>query len=69
MDRPTDEHGIPPKLLFCEFEAIGFKLVEYVPKPEFAGYYAQFEAIGPRPEPGAIIPCGEQGQKQGTAPS
>jgi ubiquinone/menaquinone biosynthesis C-methylase UbiE len=69
IDRPTDEHGIPPRLLFCEFEAVGFQLVEFVPKPEFAGYYAQFEAVGPRPEPVAITPCGEQGQKQGTAPS
>jgi ubiquinone/menaquinone biosynthesis C-methylase UbiE len=68
IDRPTDEHGIPPKLLFCEFEAIGFSLVEFVRMPELASYYAQFEAIGSRPEPQAIDPCGEQGQKQGTAP-
>lgn len=68
MDRPTDEHGTPPELLFCEFEAVGFRLVEYVPKPEFAGYYAQFEAVGPRPAPQDIIPCGEQGRKQGNAP-
>ena len=25
-DRPTDQHGIPPKLLFCEFEALGYRL-------------------------------------------
>jgi ubiquinone/menaquinone biosynthesis C-methylase UbiE len=68
LDRPTDEHGIPPKLLFCEFEAVGFRLVEFVRKPELASYYAQFEAVGPRPQPSAIIPCAEQGQEQGTAP-
>jgi cyclopropane fatty-acyl-phospholipid synthase-like methyltransferase len=68
VDRPTDEHGIPPQLLFCEFEAVGFRLVEFVRKPELAGYYAQFEATGPLPEPEAITPCGEQGQQQGTAP-
>ncbi len=68
IDRPTDEHGIPPRLLFCEFEAVGFRLVEFVPNPEFAGYYAQFEAVGPRPEPQSINPCGEQGQNQGTTP-
>jgi ubiquinone/menaquinone biosynthesis C-methylase UbiE len=68
VDRPADEHGIAPQLLFCEFQAVGFRLVEFVRKPELAGYYAQFEAVGPRPEPGAIIPCGEQGQNKGSAP-
>jgi hypothetical protein len=68
VDRPTDDHGIPPQLLFCEFAAVGFELVEFVRMPELGSYYAQFEAIGPRPEPEAIIPCGEQGQKQGSAP-
>jgi len=68
IDRPTDEHGIAPQLLFCEFEAVGFRLAEFVRKPELAGYYAQFEAVGPRPQPDAITPCGEQGQKMGTAP-
>ena len=68
IDRPTDEHGIAPQLLFCEFEAVGFRLAEFVRKPELAGYYAQFEAVGPRPQPHAITPCGEQGQNMGTAP-
>jgi ubiquinone/menaquinone biosynthesis C-methylase UbiE len=68
VDRPTDEHGIPPQLLFCEFAAVGFKLVEFVRKPELAGYYAQFEAVGDRPAPPDIIPCGEQGQNKGNAP-
>ncbi|MEN9683568.1 MAG: hypothetical protein RLZZ427_1319 [Pseudomonadota bacterium] len=57
VDRPTDQHGIPPALLFCEFQAVGFRLVEFVRKPELNGYYAQFEASGPRPEPAAIKPC------------
>lgn len=56
-DRPTDQHGIEPKLLFCEFAAVGFRLTEFVRKPEIAGYFAQFEAAGPRPEPGEIEPC------------
>lgn len=56
-DRPTDQHGIPPELLFCEFKALGFRLVEFVRKPELKGYYAQFEAAGPRPLPEAIKPC------------
>ena len=57
-DRPTDQHGIPPLLLQCEFEAVGFRLVEFVRKPEILGYYAQFEKDrGARPEPANILPC------------
>jgi len=62
VDRPTDQHGIPPKLLFCEFDHVGFRLVEFVRKPELAGYYAQFEAVGDRPEPYEIEPCRQPGE-------
>lgn len=57
VDRPTDQHGIPPALLMCEFEAVGFRLTQFHRKPEIAGYYAQFEASGIRPEPSQIVPC------------
>lgn len=57
VDRPTDQHGISPQLLFCEFSQVGFRIVEFVRKPELAGYYAQFEATGQRPAPGDIVPC------------
>ena len=66
IDRPTGEHGIPPGLLFCEFGAVGFRLVEFVRKPELRGYYAQFEAVGERPAPGAIKPCRTANGKTGT---
>jgi len=56
-DRPTDRHGIAPALLFCEFAAVGFRLTEFVRKPELQGYYAQFEAVGARPAPADIKPC------------
>lgn len=69
VDRPADQHGISPQLLFCEFEAVGFRLVEFVRKPELAGYYAQFEAVGLRPEPVDIKPCGAQGPNQDKTPS
>lgn len=61
VDRPTDKHGINPRLLFCEFGQVGFRLVEFVRKPQLAGYYAQFEAVGERPEPGDIKPCRQGG--------
>jgi ubiquinone/menaquinone biosynthesis C-methylase UbiE len=56
-DRPTDQHGIPPKQLFCEFDHVGFRLAEFVRKPELGSYYARFEAVGQRPEPSKIEPC------------
>ncbi len=62
VDRPTDQHGIAPQLLFCEFAAMGFRLVDFDLKPEIAGYYAQFEAVGARPEPQDIEPCGQPGE-------
>ncbi|MEN7536381.1 class I SAM-dependent methyltransferase [Aurantiacibacter flavus] len=57
VDRPIDQHGISPQLLFCEFARVGYRLTEFVRKPEIAGYYAEFEAVGERPEPSAIEPC------------
>ena len=67
VDRPADQHGLRPQLLFCEFQAIGFRLVEFVRRPELAGYYAQFEAVGPRPEPDQIVPCRDAGDETDTA--
>ena len=64
VDRPTDKHGIAPQLLFCEFEAVGYRLVEFVRRPELAGYYAEFEAVGDRPEPYEIEPCAQPGAEQ-----
>ena len=57
IDRPTDQHGIAPKLLFCEFEQVGFKLVEFVERPDLNGYFARFERAEARPEPETITAC------------
>ena len=57
IDRSTDQHGIPPALLICEMEAVGFRLDEFHRKPEIAGYYAQFAVAPVRPEPSKIRPC------------
>lgn len=56
-DRPTDQHGTPPALLFCEFDALGFRLVGFGRNLGLAGYFARFEPVGPRPAPAAIRPC------------
>lgn len=60
VDRPTDSHGIPPALLFCEFEAVGFRLATFIRRPELAGYYARFEPEGPRPDPQDIEACRQE---------
>jgi ubiquinone/menaquinone biosynthesis C-methylase UbiE len=65
VDRPTGSHGIPPRLLFCEFSALGFRLARFVRKPEMQGYYAEFEATGARPAPAAIKPCRLAGENAG----
>lgn len=57
IDRPTDQHGIDPLLLSCEFRQVGFELVTFKDAPELAGYYAQFKAAATRPEPKDIKPC------------
>ncbi len=57
VDRPTDQHGIDPLLLSCEFKQVGFELVAFRDAPELAGYYAQFKAAATRPEPSEIEPC------------
>lgn len=58
-DRPTAGHGMPPKLLRCEFAAVGFTQVEQRAMPQAQGYFAAFEARGPRPEPAAISACAQ----------
>ena len=55
-DRPTKDHGTPPRLLKCEIEAVGYKertLRDFGP----IGYIAVFAAEGARPAPTAVSPC------------
>ena len=57
IDRPTDEHGIAPSLLACEFERVGYRLDRIVEAPELSGYFAQFSRGATRPDPDEIVPC------------
>jgi protein-L-isoaspartate O-methyltransferase len=57
VNRNFEQHGIPPKQLFCEFEAVGYELVGFMERPELGGYFARFRAKGPAIEPGNIKPC------------
>ncbi|MEH6756479.1 MAG: class I SAM-dependent methyltransferase [Parasphingorhabdus sp.] len=60
VDRKLTQHGIPPKQLFCEFEAVGYQLVGYMERPALGGYFARFRPIGKAPLPGEIKPCALQ---------
>lgn len=50
-------HGLPHTLLFCEFEAVGYVLVEYIERPDIKGYFARFQRGPERTEPEAIKVC------------
>ena len=56
-NRPTERHGTPPALLKCEFQAVGYALVDQQDMPSAGGYIATFRAAGRRPQPAAIRGC------------
>jgi SAM-dependent methyltransferase len=59
MNRPTERHGTPPALLQCEFEAVGYRQVEFKQLIGGTGYLAVFEAPGQAnlPKPAHIKAC------------
>ena len=59
LDRPPLNHGTPPALLRCEFEAVGYRQVSVTPMHGGVGYLAVFEppALEKRPKPEDIKPC------------
>jgi SAM-dependent methyltransferase len=57
-DRPVKRHGIPPAQLKCELAAVGLQLQRFERLPGGDSYFAAFRPAAPRPEPGAIKPCG-----------
>src|SRR5690606_11950395 len=59
MDRPTPNHGTPPALLRCEFEAVGYRETSFRELDGGGGYIAVFEppTVANRPRPEAIKPC------------
>jgi ubiquinone/menaquinone biosynthesis C-methylase UbiE len=56
-DRTTDRHGTPPRLLICEFAALGYELTRFERLTDSESYFAQFEPRGPKPEPPKIPAC------------
>lgn len=64
-DRPTRQHGTPPRLLACELAALGFRLEELIPEPSAGGYLARFRRIAARPDPASIVPCAFRPENRG----
>ncbi len=56
-DRPTHQHGTPPRLLVCEFNALGLELARFERLADTENYFAAFEANREKPEPGDIQTC------------
>lgn len=56
-NRPIEQHGTPLPLLICEFQAAGFRPLEFVEKPNAGGYFARFVRARTRPAPGDIRVC------------
>jgi SAM-dependent methyltransferase len=57
LDRPTELHGTPPKLLRCELAAVGYHELSFDTLTGGAGYLAIFEPPLKRPQPSAVVPC------------
>jgi SAM-dependent methyltransferase len=56
-NRPIEQHGTPLPLLICEFQAVGYRPLEFVEKPNAGGYFARFVRARTRPAPGDIRVC------------
>lgn len=56
-ERAIADHGTPFRLLVCEFEAVGYKLLSYDDKQQAGGYLARFVPSGKRPDPANIKIC------------
>jgi SAM-dependent methyltransferase len=56
-DRLTSQHGTPPRLLVCEFNALGLSLNRFERLPDTEVYLASFSATGAKPEPHDIPVC------------
>jgi len=57
LDRPTPQHGTPPRLLRCELAAMGYRELSFHTLTGDAGYLAIFEPPLKRPQPSAVAPC------------
>jgi len=59
--RPVRKHGMPPKLLECEFASLGLTRQHEASLVGSDAYMTLYAATAPRPAPGAIKPCALRG--------
>lgn len=59
LNRSPAQHGMPPALLKCEFEAVGYRQTSLTQLKGGIGYLAIFKppSLADRPKPEAIRPC------------
>lgn len=57
VDRPTNRHGTPPKLLACELAQVGYRQSAFYPLERAGAYLAVFETDVPRPPTKKIKAC------------
>lgn len=60
-DRPVKRHGMPPRQLMCEFNALGLRPVTVARLHHAEAYFVAFKIAGPRPSPSAIKTCADKG--------
>ena len=68
-DRQTSQHGTPPRLLVCEFNALGLSLTRFERLPDTESYFAAFSATGAKPQPHDIPVCPAEEQTAPAGPS
>jgi ubiquinone/menaquinone biosynthesis C-methylase UbiE len=56
-NREVKRHGMPPRLLMCEFAAVGLQPVATSRLAGSDAYFTSFRAVGRRPAPSRIKPC------------
>jgi ubiquinone/menaquinone biosynthesis C-methylase UbiE len=59
--RPVKRHGMPPRMLECEFASLGLTKVREAPLEGADSYMVLYAASKSRPEPAAIKPCAVKG--------
>jgi len=57
VDRPIRNHGMPPEVMRCEFEAVGYRRTGFHPLEGGVGYLAVFTPPERLPEPSQIRSC------------
>ncbi len=64
LDRPTPEHGTPPKLLRCELAAVGYREAGFSKLTGDVGYLAIFKPPLEAKQPSEIKACNRNGEAE-----